>query len=233
MKQTRDHRIDPDLGEQLSALMDGELDAERSRFLLRRLESDPGLRAAWERWQLASGSLRGQLGLQVDAGFLDRVQAGIDALPAADPDGPHAAPVPVRASAGRWLRWTAGGAIAASVAVVALMATGPGVSPPPAGEALSDAAPAMPSVVAPSALTESDLRPRLRSPAQTVSAQQRGPLRAVHQSIRPVDPRVDPYLMLHDAQLQADGLGAFLPYVEAVRQPDGQPPRLLPEDARR
>ena len=46
--------------EQLSAFMDGELPDAEARFLLRRLENDAGLRAAWERMQLASACVRAQ-----------------------------------------------------------------------------------------------------------------------------------------------------------------------------
>jgi sigma-E factor negative regulatory protein RseA len=236
MIQPRLQAIDPDLGEQLSALMDGELDAERSRFLLRRLESDPALRAAWERWQLVSGSLKGRLALQVDAGFLARVRDGIEqgrhADEVAGAEALAAEATSRRASARTapgWLRWAAGGAIAASVAVVALVATQP--QPPMAipGEALVEAVPAEPYVIAPSSLSEADLRPRLRAPAQAVSVQQRGPLLQAHGGMQAPDPRVPDYLILHDGRLQQVGLGAFMPYVEAAE--GRQPP--APESATR
>lgn len=223
MSQPRMHAIDPELGEQLSALMDGELDAERSRFLLRRLEGDPALQGAWERWQLVSGSLKGQLSLQVDAGFLARVRDGINegrhagtdsgAEAAGMGDGPHEAPA---RAPHQWLRWAAGGAIAASVAVVALMATQPQPPLDVPGEALVEAVPAEPYVVAPSSLSEADLRPRLRAPAQAVSVQQRGPLLQTHGGMQAPDPRVPAYLIVHDGRLQQDGIGALMPYVEAA-----------------
>lgn len=221
MNQPRIHGIDPKLGEQLSALMDGELDVERSRFLLRRLQGDPALQAAWERWQLVSGSLKGQLSLHVDAGFLARVREGIEQGRQAGTAGqPAAWEEAVEPSGGRhrhgWLRWAAGGAIAASVAVVALMATQPG--PPAAAptEVLAESVPAEPYIVAPSPLSEADLRPRLRAPAQAVSVQQRGPLLQVHGGIQAPDPRVPDYLMVQDGRLQQGGLGLFMPYVEAA-----------------
>ena len=52
--------IDVELLEQLSAWTDGELPADQARFLQRRLDADPALRARWERWQIASACLRGQ-----------------------------------------------------------------------------------------------------------------------------------------------------------------------------
>lgn len=218
MNQPRLHAIDPELGEQLSALMDGELDPERSRFLLRRLEGDPALRAAWERWQLVSGSLKGQLVLQVDAGFLARVREGIDAGHPLDAPTDEVVPGPVAPRTSGWLRWAAGGAIAASVAVVALVATQPQPLSVPPGQDVVEAAPvvAEPYVVAPSPLSEADLRPRLRAPAQAVSAQQRGPFAQAQGGMQVDDRRVPAYLILHDGRLQQAGLGALMPYVEAV-----------------
>lgn len=219
MSKPSTHAIDPELGEQLSALMDGELDAERSRFLLRRLEGDPALRAAWERWQLVSGSLKGRLALQVDAGFLARVRDGIEAGRHADEPmaevGEHGAghaPAPAAA----WLRWAAGGAIAASVAVVAVMATQPQAPVAEPGQGLVEATPAEPYIVAPSPLSEADLRPRLRAPAQAVSVQQRGPLLQAQGGMQTIDPRVPAYLVIVDGRLQGGGLGDFMPYVEAA-----------------
>lgn len=180
MSKPSTHAIDPELGEQLSALMDGELDAERSRFLLRRLEGDPALRAAWERWQLVSGSLKGRLALQVDAGFLARVRDGIEAGRHADEpmaevgeDGAGHAPAPAPAAV--WLRWAAGGAIAASVAVVAVMATQPQAPVAEPGQGLVEATPAEPYIVAPSPLSEADLRPRLRRPPRRSRCSSAGP----------------------------------------------------------
>ena len=39
------------VGEQLSALLDGELSADEARFVQRRMASDPALRARWARMQ--------------------------------------------------------------------------------------------------------------------------------------------------------------------------------------
>lgn len=220
MNHTRENPIDPELGEQLSALMDGELDEAQSRFLLRRLAHDPALQATWERWQLASGSLRGQLRLQVDAGFLARVRVGAAAPEPLAATGTDAAGAGRRSSGGGWLRWVAGGAVAASVAVVALVWVDPSRDLAPAGQGSElVASPAVQPTVAPSPLSESDLRPRLRNPADTVAAMQRAPLVLRPEAQPPVDPRLAPYLILHDPQRSAQGLGGFLPYVEAVEHP--------------
>ncbi|HRQ63705.1 MAG TPA: sigma-E factor negative regulatory protein, partial [Xanthomonadaceae bacterium] len=49
---------DPDIAEQLSAFVDGELDLERSRFLIKRLGSDAKLLAAWERLHLVRACMK-------------------------------------------------------------------------------------------------------------------------------------------------------------------------------
>ena len=45
--------------EQLSALMDGALPPDQTRFLLRRLQHDAPLAESWERWRLAGETMRG------------------------------------------------------------------------------------------------------------------------------------------------------------------------------
>jgi len=45
--------------EQLSALMDGALPPDQTRFLLRRLQHDAPLAECWERWRLAGEAMRG------------------------------------------------------------------------------------------------------------------------------------------------------------------------------
>ncbi|KJV33211.1 sigma-E factor negative regulatory protein [Luteibacter yeojuensis] len=103
----------------LSAGMDGELSREEIRFLLRRLEADKAMAGAWSRYHLAGDGIRGDVLPPASAGFADRVMAAIDAEAATQ------AVVPAAAPRRRWLQWSAGGAIAASVAVAALMVTQP------------------------------------------------------------------------------------------------------------
>lgn len=98
----------------LSAGMDGELSREEIRFLLRRLEADPVLADTWARLHVARDGLRRQGVPLVSADFASRVMDAIEAEPAM-------ASAPRR----RWLHWSAGGAIAASVAVAALMLSQP------------------------------------------------------------------------------------------------------------
>ena len=98
--------------EQLSALMDGELERDQARFLLKRITVDNGLPQRWSRYHVVRQALRRQE-MTVVAGFADAVMARID-LEAG-----------VRSGGSHWLRWGAGGAIAASVAMAALVLTRP------------------------------------------------------------------------------------------------------------
>ena len=103
--------------QQLSALMDGDLAADEARFLLRRLQHDHELAGCWERWQLCGDVLRGQGRAPAPAGFAERVAQAI----AAESSAATTTASQAQASRPRNLlaRW-GGGALAASVALVAL-----------------------------------------------------------------------------------------------------------------
>ncbi|HET7929981.1 MAG TPA: sigma-E factor negative regulatory protein [Rhodanobacteraceae bacterium] len=105
--------MDPTSREDLSALMDGELAAEPTRFLLRRLEHDPDLSATWSRWHLIRACLVSDpvrmSEPKADTDFASRVAASV----AAD----HAP----RQQRRHWVQYVGGGALAAGVAVAALM----------------------------------------------------------------------------------------------------------------
>ncbi|EKQ60665.1 hypothetical protein Xlen_11125 [Xanthomonas campestris pv. leeana] len=98
--------------QQLSALVDGELSADESRFLLRRLAHDEELAGCHERWQLCGDVLRGAASAPAPLDFAARVRGAI-----ADEPAPQAQPA-ARPGA-RW-RWGGGAAIAASVAAIAM-----------------------------------------------------------------------------------------------------------------
>lgn len=119
--------MEADPNQDLSALLDGELDPERSRFLLQRLGRDDEMRQRWARWQLLSACLKGQAVQPLPADFAERVLAGLDAelLPRSSPikssaigSRPNATrPIASRRS----LRWIGGAALAASVGLAALL----------------------------------------------------------------------------------------------------------------
>ncbi len=118
--------------EQLSALMDGELSRDETRFLLRRLDADAQLAATWSSYQIASDVLKKRFATPMRADFAVSV---LQAVAAEQPTASHG-----------WLRWAGGGAIAAAVAVFALTTTRPldDAAPPqqPAIAATSPVAPA-------------------------------------------------------------------------------------------
>ncbi|GGD39710.1 sigma-E factor negative regulatory protein [Pseudoxanthomonas indica] len=106
--------------QQLSALMDGELAPDEARFLLRRLQHDDELGSAWERWQLCGDVLRGQARAPAPAGFAQRVALAVAAEPHRHATNENAAATP----RGRLMRW-GGGALAASVALMAFLIARP------------------------------------------------------------------------------------------------------------
>ena len=103
--------------ETLSAAVDGELSKEELRFLLRRLDHDASLLQAWARYQVSSASLRRELTPLAESGFAARVMLAIEQ----DRSGAVSTDKQPR----HWLRWSAGGAIAASVAAAALIISQP------------------------------------------------------------------------------------------------------------
>jgi sigma-E factor negative regulatory protein RseA len=109
------------INEQLSALMDGELSRDETRFLMRRLDADTQLAKTWSNYQLASDVLKKRFATPMRADFAASVMQAIvvEQRPAA--------------SRGGWMRWAGGGAIAAAVAVFALTGTQrlDDVAPPP------------------------------------------------------------------------------------------------------
>ena len=113
--------IDPQLLEQLSAWMDGELPADEARFLQRRLGNDVALREQWERWQVASACLRRAPVRVMDADLADRVAGAI---------APAANDAPVQRSRMAWLA-SATALVLAAVLLPGILAVDPRRSPAP------------------------------------------------------------------------------------------------------
>ncbi len=124
-KETREH---------LSALVDGEINRETSRFLVRRLGADGELRATWTRYHLIRDCLRHQDGAIAGDDLCSRVSRALESEQ------------PVKTTRLRpasWLKPVAGLAIAASVALMAVVAVGPGMpgAPQATSEVASDVRP--------------------------------------------------------------------------------------------
>lgn len=200
------------IDEQLSSLMDGELERDQARFVLRRASTDAALPVRWERYHVARQVLRRQDLVVLRHGFADAVMARIEAETA------------VRPRAGsQWLRWGAGGAIAASVAVAALVVTRPaavpGEGPALAAAARSTALPGPTIAAAPAAASTApavsalpEVRPPLLLPnapadASPVSFGGDGGQVVV------LDPRLQSYLVRHYQSVGTGGQAGFVPYV--------------------
>lgn len=109
--------MNQDVRESLSAGIDGELSNEQLRFLLRRLDHDASLQQTWARYHIARDGLRRQLPPMASTDFSARVMRAV---------GQESARPVATVRRNHWLRWSTGGAIAASVAAAALMIGQPG-----------------------------------------------------------------------------------------------------------
>lgn len=113
--------------DQVSALLDDELEARECALLLARFSKDEELKATWERYSLIGDCIRGNLPAHLSADMAKRIASEIEKNPVA------AKGLPAARSA-LW-RPVAGLAVAASVAAVALISLGnldrnvPGVLP--------------------------------------------------------------------------------------------------------
>ncbi|MBN8480485.1 MAG: sigma-E factor negative regulatory protein [Xanthomonadales bacterium] len=183
--------------EQLSALVDGELPREETLFLLRRMNQEPDLVRCWSAWHLVRQSLRRQEILPLRSDFAEAILQRV---------GAETVPAPQRRAA--WLRWASGGAIAASVAVVALIATSPGKPDAPgAGAPLA--------VAAPSATPDlnGEFRPPLLSPPLDAQPASAG---GFSTPSAPIDPRLQSYLIRHYDAAGGNGQAGLMPYVLLV-----------------
>jgi hypothetical protein len=106
-------------GEQLSALMDGELAHDQVRFLLRSVEAESDLARRWSSYHVIGATLRREVvALPLRENFSKSIFERLDG---------ESVGVAQAASRRRFgaVRWLGGGAIAAAVAVVAIVVSGP------------------------------------------------------------------------------------------------------------
>ena len=194
-KETREH---------ISSLMDGEISREASRFLVRRLGDDEELCATWARYHVVRDCLRNPDDGLSRGDLCARVNRALE---------DEAVPAP-RRSPMAWLRPVAGAAIAASVALVAVLAVNPGGTPgvTPAATVAGD--PSVESFSGP----QGQYRPTVAS--QAVSSQ-----------------KMNSYLLRH-YQAAGNGRGAvgLMPVMVIARpaataQPAAEPPTDTPEQA--
>lgn len=209
--------------ERLSALLDGELERDELRFLIRRIEHDAASATCWSRYCIARQVLRRGPVVILPDDFSAATMARLAAEPA--PAGGHRP----------WLRWVSGGAIAAGVALVALTLGNPlamrttnapdGVAATlPASPSLAASstpgASALPVAAASRSTTPIEFRPPLLAPSQPVVASTSrtgialpGPVRAEPAAF---DPHLRSYLIRHYEASGAAGQTGFVPYALLV-----------------
>jgi len=108
--------MNDEIREQLSALADDELNEMERPLLFSRLERDSALRACLGRYQLIGEVMRGGIAETATLGVADRVQEALQQ------DSTVSVPGQLDRGGGRWLKPVAGLAVAASVALVAVLA---------------------------------------------------------------------------------------------------------------
>jgi len=178
--------------------MDGEISRETGRFLVRRLGADQELCATWARYHLVRDCLRHQDGRLVGNGLSSRVRHAIDN---------EAAPAPSRKWSARWLKPAAGLAVAASVALLAIIAVGPGrQSLQPAGENAAGVAVAE-SFTSPQALTPLPVSQQASLSGQSAESN-----------------RMNAYLLRHYQATGATGGRGFVTFVPIVIRPSAVQP---------
>lgn len=207
--------IDPTLREQLCAYLDGELPVDEARFLLRRLESDPELRAQWERWQLASACLRGQPVRTMPATLAPAIAQAI-----ASPESRE----PRRRGPWPWLA-----AAAAAVLVAVLLPGRPVEEPGPASLAVQspatiapvDRPPVLPPELAPELAAETGDAMDMLTPISELPLADGGSKPWPRSPLATDEQQLEAYLVGHNTLMAEDGLGGFMPYVDVVAH-DGE-----------
>lgn len=103
------------ISEQLSALLDDELDEQEQELLLRRLKHEPGMQTSWSRYQLIGDAMRHSLNPASHPDLLHDIRRAIEHEPAIQ-SASQASPAGLR-----MMKPVAGLAVAASVAAMAII----------------------------------------------------------------------------------------------------------------
>jgi sigma-E factor negative regulatory protein RseA len=101
--------------EQMSAIVDGEYEAEEIELALRRLSKDANLNGLWQRYYLIGEAMKSNIPDVIDNSFADRVKQMVEreSLPSSKSVSPGFS----------WFKPAAGFAVAASVALVVTLWT--------------------------------------------------------------------------------------------------------------
>lgn len=179
--------------EQISALLDGELERS-SASMLNALRDNPEYRQIWQRYHLIGESLRGNLPGHIDMGLADRISAAIQNEP------PILAP---RTLTHPVLRPVIGFAIAASVTAIAILGVrqasfGPAGMPDPAVAA--NASVSVPQAHVATFTAESP------APAEVPD----------YRTVAEAEARLNRYLVNYNEYRTNAGVQGMLPYVRIV-----------------
>jgi sigma-E factor negative regulatory protein RseA len=112
--------MNEELDSQLSAMFDDELPEEQCQLLARRLSRDEALKARWRRYAVIGAAVRAERGVRLDTNLASRVSAVISAEPALTGES-VAKGESAKGFGFRWWQPVAGGAIAASVALMSVL----------------------------------------------------------------------------------------------------------------
>ena len=192
--------------EQLSTLMDGELGRDETLFLMRRVSNEVSLSQRWSSYHVARQVLRRQDVVVLRSDFSSQILDRIN--------NEQVAELP---RSGRWLQWAGGGAIAASVAAVALI-----YGIPQDGAVESGGKPLAASVdsnspaIAQSVSRPGEFRPPMVSPVLDVQPASVSTSGFASPSASPIDPRLQSYLIRHYDAAANNGQSAMMPYVLLV-----------------
>jgi sigma-E factor negative regulatory protein RseA len=179
--------------EHISCLMDGEISRETGRFLVRRLGADEELCATWARYHLVRDCLRHQEGGLASENLAARIRQAIER---------ESLPARPRKARRPWIRPAVGMAIAASVALMAVVAVGPDSQPvSPAGGDLAG------RVEAPSFTSPQGLVPAPASEQASLLGESAG------------DSRMNAYLLRHYQAAGTTGGKGFVTFVPIVIRP--------------
>ena len=175
------------LHEQLSALVDDELEAVEQALLLKQLGADDLLRKRLARYQFISDALQNHLPPQLDVGVHNSVQLALQDEPAVHVEQPRFAGM---------IKPVAGLAVAASVAVVAVLSL----------QSVRTEAPSSTQAVASAPVVQDYLRAEIKTPpAGTQHAPQSLNAYLVNHNFYAVNRGKMPYVRLVGHEMNVDG----------------------------
>lgn len=172
--------------EELSALIDAELDELEERRVLNALANDPELRRTWGRYHLIRAAVTRQLGALAPADLPERVLAQLNTEPVAAPSL-------------RFWPLAGGFAAAASLAAIAILGL----------QALRE--PSVPNVVTPLAVAPTSVPTSPTAPATEVASTTAGAPATMNS-----EERLSRYLVGHNEFMPTAGIGSMFPYVRVV-----------------